>query len=148
MHSMLLACWTYTMRMHSARREHTLKQTQRMHSVLLACGTNDPRMQRCTYGVRSVCARCALDLSRRTCNEYPACAPACLALVQRDVRMYSVLPACAFMHRAPRTFLCITKIPPPTANDNECIALVQRARRTSSACRRTPSERQRTGQNC
>ena len=29
----------------------------------------------CALGVRQVCARCSLDLSRRTYEEYPACAP-------------------------------------------------------------------------
>ena len=68
MHGVLLARWTYTVRMRSAYREHMtcFKKIQRMHSVLLAGGTNDPRMQRWT------CARCGLDLSQRTCN--PACA--------------------------------------------------------------------------
>ena len=33
-------------------------------------------------------------------------------------------------------------------NDDECTALVQRSRRTSSVWWRTPSERRRTGQNC
>ena len=45
-------------------------------------------------------------------------------------------------------FCACTKIPTHTTNDDECIALVQRARRTSSAWRRTPSERRRTDHSC
>ena len=134
--------------------------------------------------MRSVCARCSLDLSRRTYNEYPACAPpermeritgdtwdrdekekigtmcgtgdvrhgrliitpdgrkkllVCLALLQRALHMSGVLLASTFMRRV-ITFLCMNKNLKHTANDNKCIALVQRARRTSNECRRTPSE--------
>ena len=53
----------------------------------------------------------ALDLSRRTHNACPACAPrvprVCLALVQRVLRMAGVLLASAFMRRAPRTVMCM-----------------------------------------
>ena len=58
---------------------------------------------------------CALDLSRRTHNACPTCAPrvprVCLALVQRALRMAGVLLACTFMRRAPRTVLCMHKNP-------------------------------------
>ena len=58
MHSVLLARWTYTVRMQSAYRELMLKKIQRMHSVLLVLETNGPHMQRwtcvrITMGVRS-----------------------------------------------------------------------------------------------
>ena len=65
--------------------------------------------------MRSRCAICALDLSRRTHNACPACAPrvprVCLALVQRTMRMAGVLLACTFMRRAPRTVLCMHNNP-------------------------------------
>ena len=64
---------------------------------------------------RWVCAHGALDLSRRTHNACPACAPrvprVCLALVQRALRMAGVLLACTCMRRAPRTVLCMYKNP-------------------------------------
>ena len=70
---------------------------------------------RSTLGVRSRCARCVLDLSRRTHNACPACAPrvprVCLALVQRALRMSGVLLACTFMRRAPCTFVYMHKNP-------------------------------------
>ena len=108
---------------------------------------------------RYVCARCSLDLSRRTHNEYPACARRVSGVgPARSARVWrwsSALCAClAFFWRIHSCvelrahFCACTKIPTHTANDNECIALVQRARRTSNECWRTPSERQRTGQNC
>ena len=51
----------------------------------------------------------------------------CLALGHRAPRMSGVLLACTFMRRAPRTPLSLLKkIPTHTANDDECIALVQR----------------------
>ena len=71
-----------------------VKKIQRVHSVLLAPGTNGPRMHRWTcvrntLGVRYVCARCSLDLNRRTYNEYPACAPRVpSALVWRPSGMF------------------------------------------------------------
>ena len=70
---------------------------------------------RSTLGVRSRRAMRALDLSRRTHNACPACAPrvprVCLALVQRALRVAGVLLAWAFMRRAPRTVLCMHKNP-------------------------------------
>ena len=65
--------------------------------------------------MRSRCAMCAVDLSRRTHNACPACAQrvprVCLALVQRAPRMTGVLLACTFMRRAPRRVLCMHKNP-------------------------------------
>ena len=85
-----------------------------------ARNTPEERWARWTC-VRSTLCGCpwratrALDLSRRTHNACPACAPrvprVCLALVQRALRMAGVLLAWAFMHRAPRTVLCMHKIP-------------------------------------
>ena len=70
---------------------------------------------RSTLGVRPRRAMRALDLSRRTHNACPACAPrvprVCPALVQRALRMAGVLLACTFMRRAPRTVLCMHKNP-------------------------------------
>ena len=69
---------------------------------------------------RWVCAHCALDLSRRTHNAYPACAPRVSgvgpALVQRwssvfCTRLASFWPACPFMRQAPRTLLGMHKNP-------------------------------------
>ena len=84
---------------------------------------------------RWVCAHGALGVRQTSVDEHTTHAQhvlrVCLALVQRALRMSGVLLACTFMRRAPRTFLCI---PTHTTNDDECMALVQRARPTSSAC--------------
>ena len=91
---------------------------------------------RSTLGVRSRRAMCALGLSRRTHNACPACAPrvprVCRALVQRALRMAGVVLRMAGVELRAQFCAC-TKIPTHTTNDDECTALVQRARRTSSA---------------
>ena len=67
---------------------------------------------RSTLGERSWCARSAIDLSRRTHNACPSCAPECVSRWStRSVRISGVLLACAFIRRAPRTFLCMHKNP-------------------------------------
>ena len=85
-------------------------------------------------GVCSVCARCSLDLSRRTYNEYPACAP----------RVSSVGPTCSahvwrlsgvYIHAPSFAHIFVHAKNPDAhseANDDECIALVQRARVTNA----------------
>ena len=93
---------------------------------------------------RYVCARCSLDLSRRTCNEYPVGAPHVCVGPACSARVCCV-HSCVELRAH---FCACTKIQAHTANDNERIVLVQHTRRMSNECRRTPSERQRTGQNC
>ena len=68
MHGVLLACWTYTVRMRSAYREHMscYKNPTNAQRVASERNKRPAGMQRWT------CVRCALDLSQRTCN--PACA--------------------------------------------------------------------------
>ena len=143
--------------MQTHRERAHAKQIQRMHSVLLACGTNGRRMHRWTcvrntLGVRSLCARCSLDLSRRIYNEYPSCAP-CVFCVGPMCSAYVCRPSGVYIHVSSSAHIVVHAQqsqcnPDHTANDNECIALIQRARRTSNECRRTPSVRQRACQNC
>ena len=94
----------------------------------------------------------ALDLGRRHTTHAQRVSRECPACVRR---WSSAL--CAWLASSWRVHSCVelraqfcacTQIPTHTTNDDECSALVQRARRTSSAWRRTPSERRRTGQNC
>ena len=68
MHSVLLARWTYTVRMHSACREHMLNNptdSQRVASARNEWSAHvalDMRYKHagCALGARYVCARCAL----------------------------------------------------------------------------------------
>ena len=68
-----------------------------------------------------------------------------MSMVQRSLRVSSVLLAYTFVRWARRKCWVCTKISTHTAHDYECIALVQRARRTSNKCWRTSIARQRTG---
>ena len=71
-----------------------------------------------------MCAGCSLHLSRRTYNEYRACAPRVPGVGPSLPRMSGVLLACTFMRRAPRTILCMHKKTRRTkrmvATENRC----------------------------
>ena len=121
-------------------------------------GTRQKNARRAGHSLeaRWVCAHGALGVRCTSVDEHtthaqrvPRVCPACVG------RLSNAL--CAWLASFWRVHSCVqlraqfcacTKIPTHTTNDDECTALVQRSRRTSSAWRRTPSERRRTGQNC
>ena len=135
------------------------------HRVAIARWTNGPRMHRVLR-----CTASALDIGKgrvpNFCHDFGK-ASELTQNAQRVASALCVYRACAprmsgaglarsthvrraFLHSCVelRThFWACSKIPTHTANDDECIAWVQRARRTSNEWWRTPSERQRTGQN-
>ena len=89
---------------------------------------------RSTLGECSWCARSAIDLSRRTHNAFPACAPECVSRWSSALCASLVSFWCVHSFVELRAHFCVcTKISTHATNDDECISLFQRARRKCSA---------------